>query len=746
MPEDFVPTTSMERAYVQARKWPADRAWRRAYVEMEEGQLCAGIGMYLCLLDHYARREGVRELFETCEWLLNKTVELKPAERLSVCRIVCHVVKSLKEDEFDLNEARLKLILRIPLAVILEAVAEQRLSCALTGLLEFSRVFEESLTLKRCSDFEGDFRGVAVSIDRAIRAGRVRDDIKESEERTLGAIDAAEQRIKAWKEYKAQQEAAQSASSDEPTQLPWPEQEEEASGETQVQSSADKPTSLSKLSKAESDLEAAIKSFGVQSAEVAHRIADLIEVKSECFPDLVTDDDFKRLSEIVSDGSVDISPYVLRKILAAVGSTDERKNLLSVLTVIEEAVLLKREEQVGLDISLGITLWRLICLWRSNDCLPEGTAYCEVLQRRLLDSRGPDDPVVRQILSAIGFLSALQAGNFKWQENFLGAQSSKTNEAAEFVAMLSTMALDEMVNGRHENAERIMNELLWFYTDTVGDTTRLVGRMLWLLQETSLNKLQKPLASLVHQSQKFASDIYLKTCLMNDLRRIFTLTPDEEKKRELLSCLLLARETVAQHEDYESALAELKKVLALTNFVESYDQEAEAERRRIQTPSEKYLESATVITQLEKHATKKQWKKIAERLNQDRRLIDVDSCFYRLVCIGVAAARANQVDVCKKIAAMLHIETTPTCIRAFNFLIAELKMSLMRSGSSEEALEWIAETLCIRHQTVDSANCLRLQLAELEVMNGNLFESTALIYQAFMQIPEPWSQKDPPLI
>ena len=743
MPEDFVPTTSMERAYVQARKWPADRAWRRAYVEMEEGQLCAGIGMYLCLLDHYARREGVRELFETCEWLLNKTVELKPAERLSVCRIVCHVVKSLKEDEFDLNEARLKLILRIPLAVILEAVAEQRLSCALTGLLEFSRVFEESLTLKRCSDFEGDFRGVAVSIDRAIRAGRVRDDIKESEERTLGAIDAAEQRIKAWKEYKAQQEAAQSASSDEPTQLPWPEQEEEAPGETQVQSPADKPTSLSKLSKAESDLEAAIKSFGVQSAEVAHRIADLIEVKSECFPDLATDDDFKRLSEIVRDPSVDISPYILRKVLAAVGSADERKNLLSILTIIEEAVLVKRERQIGLDLSLGITLWRLICLWRSNDCLAEGAAYCEVLQSRLADKFGAFDPVVRQVLSAVRFLNTLQVGRFKLEEKFLGAQSSKTKEAAEFVSMLATLSLDEVCRGQVANAEKVMNELLCFYSDTLGDSRREVGEMLWLLQETKINQLQDVAKSLILLSHKYAVDDYLSGRLRGHVKRLVSFVNDQNRKNELLSVLLVSKQN---SNEYDKALEETKNILSLCSYTENYDSEVAAEGKSIRKGKWLKSKSTTILLKLEKLCAEQNWHEFSKVLERDGISVDADASYYSLLQLGLQLLKHNKLTLCEKISNVIFPHTSRSRARAFNHLTEQCKSAWIAESNWQCAAEKLELALDGNFQSQEQKNRLCIQLAEIKTAQGNLFEATALIYQAFSRIPDAELDQDVPLI
>ncbi len=225
----------------------------------------------------------------------------QPAERLSMCRIVCHMVRSLKEDEFDVREARLKLILRIPLAVILDAVAEQRLSCALTGLLEFSRVFEESVTIKQCSEFEGDFMGVALAIDRAIRAGNVRDKVKASETKTRDEYDR--ERLEAIHMADTIREQFNN-----PPELTLQAQNSTAVGELETSD---------ELANARIEVASAIKVFSLSSEQVAHKLSDLIVVKAEQFPDLVLDSDLEQLSEIVADENVDISPYVLRKILSA---------------------------------------------------------------------------------------------------------------------------------------------------------------------------------------------------------------------------------------------------------------------------------------------------------------------------------------------------------------------------------------------------------------------------------------------
>ncbi len=738
----------MERAYAQARHWPADRSWRRAYVQMSAGQVAPGVGMYLCLLDHYARRDGIRELFETCDWLLARMETLKPAERLSMCRIVCHMVRSLKEDEFDVREARLKLILRIPLAVILDAVAEQRLSCALTGLLEFSRVFEESVTIKQCSEFEGDFMGVALAIDRAIRAGKVRDEMKDAETKTCEEhererLDAATlaQLIKKTEIDKSTTSKWTPGSPAKPLSLgdvmaQSAESESEQSlvqGSEESQISDEPKTALDLLEKTKESVVCAIKAFSLRSEQVAHKLADLIVVKSEQFPDMVLNADLQHLSEIVADDEVDMSPYVLRKILSTVGTVDEKKGLLTVLSAIEKSVLSKRERQIGVDISLGITLWRLISLWRLNDSLAEGSAYCELLLQRLTDSRGVDDPVVKQLSSAIWFIAALKAGSFKWRENYLGAQSRKIDEAAEFAAMLSTIALDSACNGSVQNAELVMNELLCFYADTVGDTGRQVGEMLWLVQETQLNQLRNTVISLISQSNKNTRDAYLDARFKAHIRRLVVLTEDPERRTEIVSSMLLAQ---YGSNAYDKTLEEIKEIVALCTFKQCYENEAKAERKRIMTGESLKSKSSSVLIQLELDCMEKNWEEFQQKFEKNGPSINAEESFYSLVQLAICLLKNQQIEHSAAVLNKLFSHTTPSCAEAFNHLVEEIKRQLVVQGKLEQAIGLLELALSGQFQSTELKNRLRLQLAELKVMTGNLFEATALIYQAFSDIPD----------
>lgn len=776
MPEDFVPSTTMERAYAQARHWPADRAWRRAYVQMSAGQVSPGVGMYLCLLDHYARRDGIRELFETCEWLLARMEALKPAERLSMCRIVCHMIRSLKEDEFDVREARLKLILRIPLAVIMDAVAEQRLSCALTGLLEFSRVFEESVTLKQCSEFEGDFMGVALAIDRAIRAGNVRDKVKASETKTreeydrerleaISMTDAIKKKLKEqtpalWASSWQKKDAPDEPTETEVSQTMEPASEFKVVCEPDQRFAQSEPAvaqplrdvsdvvppltrnSIEKLAKAKNEVASAMRVFGPRSSEVAHRLSDLIELTSERFPAVNVDAQIEQLKEIVTDEQVDLSPYLMRKILSTIGNTDERKHLLAVLSVIEKSILSRKEKQIGLDLSLGITLWRLVALWRETDTLIEGRAYCDLLLQRLARSRSLDDPIVRQVSSAVIFMANLKPKIGMPEDQSVGYHLKAIDESAEFAAMLTVLALDDYHAGRMHSVELILNELLCFYSDTVGDASRRVGEMLWLTQETSLNKMRSCTLALVRHSDKWASDEYLNVRLGAHVKRVLERIADAQYGNEILAALILTRRDAETYKSFDDRLEQLKHVLALRNHAVNCEREASEEWKwefsnaKIKAKSQPKSKSVAILSRLEGLASKKDWKNFASVLKKGATLLNVDESIYRLAQIGLHAVCDGQLELGEDIIVLLGNHVSPSCIHVFNYLSEECARRHFDQKEYKQAAQQIERALSNKHQLGDFCNCLRLQLAEIHIAMGNLFEATALIYEAYSNIPD----------
>lgn len=791
VPEDFVPATAMERAFVQARLWAADRAWKRAYTEMAEGQLAIGVGIYLCLLDYYARRDGIRELFETCEWILARLASLHPSDRLSVCKVVCCIVKSLKEDEFDIKEARLKLILRIPLAVILDAVAEQRLSCALTGLLEFSRVFEESVTLKQCSDIEGDFLGVALAIDRSIRAGTVRDKVKASEEtraeydkqRQAGINMADAQRDRLEKETvaralvrefeddlkrkKSQESVLWTQSSEkpfgssddvehEPSAIPPtvdpslpllpPGELPTLKQDSAVSKSHSNPGHqtrkyLEKADPAKENLGAAQKPFSPKTSQVAQSLASLIYVGLEDFAPLDSELSLENLQEQIGDRqSGHFSNLILYRILAAIGRSNERISHLATLAVIENAYLTGWEEPMGLSLCFGIVLWRLTSIWCQADSLLEGRAYLDILRNKLALTKSLEDPFVGQLSSAIQFISRLIVS--KQSEKFEGAsvEQQSIGESAEYAAMLSVLAIDNLQKGRIESVQIVLNEFLGFYSRAVGSICYWAGEMLWLTQETSLSRVKGCTLALIRQSQSAAYDRNLSDRVGVHVRRLLDRVEDFDYANEILAQLIISKRDGNAYESYQDRLFQVKRFLSWRFYPRDFEEESSEELKRTQAAEKekrrKNNDSQAVLRKLKKLAEDKDWSKFVKAWRKGSDRLSIDDSVSRLGQIGVLALRSEQIEICLGIIDLLHDRVSYSCMHVFNYLCELCAHWLSQRKDYGQASALLEKALSDKHQLGDFSNCLRLQLAEVYVAQGRFFEATVLIYEAYSNIPD----------
>lgn len=738
VPEDFVPTTAMERAFVQARPWPADRAWKRAYTQMAEGQLAIGVGMYLSLLDYYARRDGIRELFETCEWLLARLASLHPSERLSVCKVVCCIVKSLKEDEFDIKEARLKLILRIPLAVILDAVAEQRLSCALTGLLEFSRVFEESVTLKQCSDIEGDFLGVALAIDRAIRAGTVRDKVKASE-KTRAEYDA--ERLAALDMLDAQRDRFEKETKALPL-LPPGELPTLQQNMSESQSVPERQTRryLEKTDHAKENLAAAQKPFGPKTSHVAQSLATLIYLGPEGFSPLDVELSVEKLQEQVADKTVEMHSVLLQRVLSAIGRSNERISHLTTLAVIENVYQTSWEEPRRLAACLGIILWRLPVLWCQTDSLLEGRAYLELLLRKLALIRSLEDPFVRQISSAIQFISSELVTKQSKRFEEISIEQRSITESAEYAAMLTALAIDQLQYERSESVQLVLDEFAGFYSRAVGGMGYWAGEMLWLTQETSIRGLRGFTLSLIRQSQSAAYDRNSSERVGVHVRRLLDRVEDFDYANEILAQLIISKRDCNAYDSYEDRLFQVKNLLSWRFYLRDFEKESSEELNRAQgadkAKRQQTSNSEAVLKKLLQLAEGKEWSKFVSNWRKASDHLNIDDSVCRLGQIGVLALRSEEIDICVDIIDFLRDRVPYSFMYVFNYLSELCANRLSERKDYARASAILEGALSDSHQLGDFCNIFRLQLAEIYVALGRFFEATVLIYEAYSNIPD----------
>ncbi len=288
-----------------------------------------------------------------------------------------------------------------------------------------------------------------------------------------------------------------------------------------------------------------------------------------------------------------------------------------------------------------------------------------------------------------------------------------------------------------------MTELLCFYADTVGDTSRQVGEMLWLLQETKLNQIHQSTMTLVLQSEKLARDDYLEGRLNAQLKRITELIEDQDRRTELLSHLILARKDLNL---FAVAIEKIKQILALCVSGNSYEREAKAERDRIIMTQQVTSKSTSVVMDLERYCTNKDWQKFSKTFAENKGGIVVVEHFYCLVQIGLLLVRDDKFELCESILEFLFPCATPSCAGAFNHLNEQLVHKLSERREWERAAAKLEFALAGEFQTLEFKNRLRVQLSEIMASNGNLLRSTVLLYQAFSEVPEPGSNSRPPLL
>jgi hypothetical protein len=427
-----------------------------------------------------------------------------------------------------------------------------------------------------------------------------------------------------------------------------------------------------------------------------------------------------------------------------VGKADERQQMLAVLAALEKSILSRKEQIVGLDVSLAIALWRLIGLWHGAETLIEGQAYCSMLYQRLSQEKEESDPVVRQVSSALAFISRLRSGEIGFESKY--GEVKVIDESAEFAAMLTAMALDERSRGDVRRAEVILNELVWFYSDAVSDASRRIGEMLWLLQETDLREHKQYTVSLVRQAQSIAKDEYLESRLFLHLKRIFELIDDEDYRMEVLSTLIFEKNKTLMSES-KNSVAEIKRMLSLAASKSYFAEESKAETKSDFANMIWKSKSIKTLQALQKCAERKDWRKFAAVFDKESNAIHVDKCFYRLVELGLKAVGDFQILQSEKIVDLLLSHVTPSCVHAVDHLVEKLKCLLVSSENLYEASDLLQKVLSNKHQSALLKNRLRIQLAEVHVSMGNLFEATTLIYLAFSEIPEPeYGGAEPPLL
>lgn len=717
MPEVFSPKTAMECAYVQARVWPPDRVWRRANTYVSEGVNSKGIGVYLCLLEYYFRINALSELLDTIRFLGDFLNRIDDKEKLSVAIISSFILLELLEPDllerdYTKGDLRIMLISILPLSVIQYFSKAAHAADLLVAVRCFSTAMDETLTVEVCETKLQQISEIASKMNLKFECELHSAQMVAAREATYEAANAA-----------SVKRALSPLSPDLATSL------QGVKGEFQMLGSLDK------VQQAEEKVARAEKEFGPRSQQLAHRLAELVEIRFELAPMATTEADIHKLTELVNDPDLNFSPYILRKILKSVGQCGEKANLFAMLASIERAILERKEKAEGLDVSLALTLWRLIGLWSADNTLDEGKGYLDTFLDKVKREKSASKDVVNQIKSAIGFVSLLQSGEFSVEKS-LGAHTFKgIDETSEFIAMLSVLALMNLQQGEGNNSELILNELLQFYSDTIGDDARRVGEMLWLLQETTLREDKAALFSLVKLCQKRASDEYLKFRMELHLNRMALLIDDPDFLQELVAWALVSGSTKGhEYLRWEAT----NRMLSLLTLKRDFSLEADIERSK-ELEGEKIdlrTKSSSVLKKMEQHADRKEWIKFATGFVSNHSSINLDKSVFRLLNLALSAIRDRELMHAQALLDLVQPVLVDVNIYAYNAVVDKLAVAWTGTGERKRAIKLLQTASDVVFQTEETRSIFTVKLAELYVAEGNLFAATVLLYQAFFGIPD----------
>lgn len=719
MPEVFSPKTAMECAYVQARVWPPDRVWRRANTYVSEGVNSKGIGVYLCLLEYYFKINALSELLDTVWFIANFVTRIDDKEKLSVAIITSYIIGELlnagiAEDDFDKGDLRIKMISLLPLTVIKYFSQAQHAADLLIAIRCYSSAIDETLTVEICELTFQRYLEIANSIT-----------LKFNNEKHAEQMQAA-------------QKAAFVAGKTDLAKRFFEAEVLPGHNVPQVYGKSSEPLLPSvpdKVQDAENNVANAEKEFGPRSHQVAHRLAELVEIRFELSTAESIEPAVSRLCELVSDPNVEFSPYVLRRILRLVGRANEKENLLAVLASIEKEILSRKEKSEGLDISLALTLWRLIGLWSASETLVEGRAYLEELFEKVKAEKSTSKEVNKQFKSAIDFISRLLEGESIVEKPISAFCSQAVDETSEFIAMLSLLALINLHQNEEQNVELILNELLQFYSDTIGDASRRVGEMLWLLQETSLRSNKATLFSLIKFCQKKASDEYLKFRMELHLNRMALLIDDPDYLQNVVSWALVSGSSKG-HEFLRWEAT--NRLLSLLTLKRDFSLEADIERSK-EWEGEKIdlrTKSSSVLKKMEQHADRKEWIKFATGFVSNHCSINLDKSVFRLLNLALSAIRDRELMHAQALVDLVQPVLVDVNIYAYNAVVDKLAVAWTVTGERKRAIKLLQTASDVVFQTEETRSIFTVKLAELYVAEGNLFAATVLLYQAFFGIPD----------
>ena len=271
------------------------------------------------------------------------------------------------------------------------------------------------------------------------------------------------------------------------------------------------------------NLELAQRQFGLKSAECSSALVKLIEFHIEERENVSIFKFLDQLSSVCCDESIKLSNYQVRAIYAVSSQVRDHAGFLVLVEELERAVFLRRVRTLGFDVNSGAALLRLVWLWQSIGKLEQGRKFCaNVLDQA--SKRLPEQDFTLQYLESVSRamekLNACDQSDVHVQAHYPALD--RYDHSDEFVSSMAVLALQQFHCQQHEQSVCLLRELTNYYADCVGEASRRVGEMLWLIAATELACVGDFMERLIALSEHKAVDRYLETRLEYHLNAMLT--------------------------------------------------------------------------------------------------------------------------------------------------------------------------------------------------------------------------------
>lgn len=606
MPNEFVPGSELERAYIQATGWDAQRLWRKILQNGQREDWAVVAAYTLCLALHYAlvEDESFNDAFDS---LLAIESRLTSRQKFSLFKVCGHAVLTLLEQGDELSTPTVYLIVATMLRVM-----------SRTGELEGTQILEMMRTMQTI--YGGP--DWLIEFTRQVEMECQADKQSEAQEIFFGKAEPVPQTVQS--RWLAEPPGEKPRGYAIRPQEPPPDQPGRFEADLGRRFVApDLPARIPKGRSAapvnRSDLDhvqlmldytSAVGEFGMHSTETAQALVRLSEfsVQQNIVP---VGDYLQDLCQILEDDSVEVSDYDLRRVATLTDESSSNPDLLPVLEKLHRVVITRREKSLGHDLNVSLPLTRLIQIWAATDKLEEGQAFCASILDWVQTHFDKGDLLVRQIQSIYDRLGHLQK-LAKDDPTIAAARIAPVShdEQTELMTVFAMLALDHMQEGRVEGAEVVLHEALAYYMDCLSDEARRVGEMIWLLTESNLASIKSFRDKLIGYSMQKAFDTYLRKRFVQHLKVMLRNLDSETAMETIEGAMKLSQDKSATD-------------LPTVDF---WHRVVSAKERGVFHKDEKYNDVASAETELTRLLSEREISRVGLILVNDLGEVVVDDC------------------------------------------------------------------------------------------------------------------------